>query len=223
VADPTTPSGDGKALEYRFPAGMGQGPNALTGAGPANGTPALAVGGRSPDELYVGVIWKVSPTWQQASHKLGKTFYIRQRNVGGVEDFGHTLIIGATDQPLSAGYTYLFHNPDGTKDVRSYYPNRTDVRMQLGKWYRVEYYFRRASSQGASDGVIRWWVTPLEANDQGFTVGTTYLVGDYANIPMGAQPFTDYWGDPVSGDATAGRARDEYMRFDQIRISGRTW
>jgi hypothetical protein len=102
-------------------------------------------------------------------------------------------------------------------DPKNYTPNRNDVPVYAGQWYKMEFYIKKSSVYGAKDGALKWWIDGV-------------LVGDYPNVVLGSYPFTEWHGDPVWGGSTAYDAngkpihvkpRDEYMWFDHIYLSGR--
>lgn len=115
-------------------------------------------------ELYAGWWMKLSANWTCSPAGCGKVTFllpdsaaagVMYSNLAGVN--GSHYVNVATTWP-STGYKF-------------WQPNVKQTRVDDDRWYQVEWYVKWASSAGATDGIVRWWV-----NGE--------LNGDYRNVPF---------------------------------------
>ena len=119
-------------------------------------------------EVYSAWWMKLSPNWTCSPAGCGKiTFLLPDSANAGViysnlagRDGVHYVNV-ATTWP-STGYKFWANNVSQT-------------RVDDDRWYRVEWYVKWASTAGAADGIIRWWV-----NGE--------LNGDHRDVPFPAIP-----------------------------------
>jgi hypothetical protein len=154
-----------------------------------------------PTEIYSGWWMKVSPNWSCSPAGCGKiTFlfpgaangpgvtYSNLANAGG----GSHYVNIATTWPSTG---YRFWEPNVTKTV-----------VAKDQWFRVEWYVKWASSAGAADGIIRWWVNGV-------------LNGDYSTLPFPATAgFIEFQHAATMQNVPPA---EQYMYIDHTHVSKR--
>ncbi len=111
----------------------------------------------------------------------------------------------------------FIRHANGKTSTQIYRPNRTATTIRRGQWYRLEFYVRRAGTQGGQDGVIRWWVDGVL---QGELTGG---IRDNYGLPFAMSRYgvSEWHGNPVRGNGNPAFSGAEYMSFDRIYMSGR--
>jgi hypothetical protein len=154
-----------------------------------------------PTEVYSGWWMKVSPNWSCSPAGCGKITFLFPDGANG------------------AGVTYsnLADNGDGSHYVniattwpstgyRFWQPNVTKTVVAKNEWFRVEWYVKWASSPGATDGSIRWWVNGV-------------LNGDYRTLPFPAiAGFIEYQHAATMQNVPPA---EQYMYIDHTYVSRR--
>jgi uncharacterized protein YjdB len=199
------------SVRYRLPVGLqgGVGPG-MMGHGWQNvGEPGnIRVNGQPTRDLYIAFWYRLAPNWHQPASGQSKLFYVYALTP---ESRWHIfpLLTGPALQP-GAGPHYLgianLHNPQlGSQQLPA---NVNNVPLQPGQWYFLEFHFRNASTPGAGDGLIRWWVDGM-------------LAGNYPGVGRPAIPFTEVHWNPVWGGGGGAVLQETYAWYHRIYVSGR--
>jgi hypothetical protein len=156
------------------------------------------IGLMKPTEVYAGWWMKVSRKWSCSPAGCGKLTFLlpdsangsglTYSNLAGVD--GSHYVNVATTWP-STGY-------------RFWDPNVTKTPVADGRWYRIEWYVKWASSADARDGILRWWVNGV-------------LNGDYSDVPFPTvRGFVEFQHAPTLQNAPAA---EQYMDIDHTYVS----
>jgi uncharacterized protein YjdB len=211
ISDPGAPIPSWETIRYRFPKGHpgGNGVGIVYhGVGNVGHQGNMKVNGGPVRELYVRTWIKYSPNWQQPDNGQSKIFYTYQyttesRNAvipiiegrTGADSFGTAI----------HGQTYEF----GADVIDVFRWNVEWVGMKKGQWHLIEFYSRAASSEGARDGIVRWWIDGV-------------LVSDHINVRRSHHPFTEFHGNPVWGGSSELPVQEDlYIYFNGLYLSGR--
>ena len=149
-----------------------------------------------PREMFVGYYVQVSSNWQGHSSAINKMVYL--------DDGGSSFsamwyeMFGSGSSPLSL---YVVNQSGGSPS--GIHENGTAVNFTRGVWHKVEIYQKQGSP-----GIIRIWVDGVLAIDR----ADVYT----KDAAIGMVTISGIWGgiDDV-------KQHFDYMRFDNIRISGR--
>ncbi|HET7565348.1 MAG TPA: Ig-like domain-containing protein [Gemmatimonadaceae bacterium] len=193
-SDASLPTGDGKALQFYYPAGFSGG-----GYGPG-----LVYYQMSKGEIYLGFYWKLSPNWQGHPSGVNKLLYVFQRQ--GQKRQAVFLVAHG-----SSGGPFHFEISNEASDGGKWWTqNVNNVSLVPGQWYKVELHMKKSSSDAAPNGLVEWWVNGK-------------LAARYTNAKLRASNFSEVHVDPVWGgvDNSVKKSHSDYQRFGSIRISGR--
>jgi hypothetical protein len=197
--EPFTPA---TALQLRFsanhPGGSGGGKFGF-GQGAPTGRPMAR------KEVFVGYTWMATKPWDTGQGS--KHFYIRQWDGGRL----HATVFFAMN--AADGTDSNVNGPWTTKICaervggRCYYGD--SPRLTADRWHKIEVYVKKSSSDGAADGVIRWWIDGQ-------------LAGNVPNAKVGAELWDEVAFDAIWSSTSKYRVNStQYMRFGHFRISGR--
>lgn len=209
TSDPTSPAGRPDVLEFLYRTGLpgGSGPGMI---GYGTQTKPMRVNGGPVSELFIGFYWKVNPAWQQPTGALTKLWYTYQQPPGSeirntaIPYLRGTVPGGPWDIHVQSSYTEA-----GLEEHTLYDANVTSPRIYPGRWYRMEFYIRRATSATARDAVMRWWIDGA-------------LAGDYPATKRSHEYFSEFHLSPIWGSTSRiPKQRDDYMRFATIYLSAR--
>jgi hypothetical protein len=190
ISDSTAPVSPTNVLEYIYPVGF------VDGYAPA--TQFYPVSGK---EIFVGMWWKPSSSWQGNRSFVNKIQFFQVQN--------------------SSIYMTMYGPNGGPYELRTnaqwpemgsqwMTPNASSGVVTLGQWHRLEWYLKYDSSYGAGDGIIRWWMDGV-------------LVGNYTNVrfPNDAG-FVEYQISPTWGGNTGQtKTQQDFFRFDHSYLSKR--
>jgi hypothetical protein len=200
MQDPTAPYSPNSVLRYTYPVGF------AAGSGPALEYYMLGndadMQGRN--EIFTAAWWRPSAPFDAHGSGVNKMWFVFTGNDGNP----YIAMYGAND----AGPFQISVLPEmqGYTENRGFvwlHPNRATVPIQLGQWYKVEWYMKRETSPRANDGIVRWWV-----NGQ--------LVGEYIDVSFPENTgFTEYkksstWGG-IGGNVTF----ESYFDWDHTYIA----
>ena len=86
-------------------------------------------------------------------------------------------------------------------------PNMTATPIELGKWHRIEWHVKYATS--GNDGLVEWWMDGV-------------LQGRYANVQTpNDRGFIEYQFSPTWGGAGGVKTENDYFLYDQLKLSHR--
>ena len=190
VRDSSAPYSPPNVLEIRYPVGYP--------GGEAPGTVALPLAGLS--QVYVGLWWKTSPSWQGHESNVNKIQFLFPQSGGDI----YMAMYGPQGGPYELRVLPQFVGISSDWLV----PNVDPGIVTLGTWHRLEWLLMWNPSSGWPYGICRWWMDGR-------------LVGDYANVPVPPGPFVDFKLSPTWGGVGDVKRQDDYYRYDHIRISGR--
>jgi hypothetical protein len=194
VSDPSVPTGEANVLQFDYFKGYDG-----IGHGPAVVMYPLSAG-----ELYVGFYWKLSPDWEGHTSGVNKVLYLYQAE-GDNREAVFLVAHGAPGGPY-----HLEISNEASDGGKWWTQNVNNIPVVPGQWYKVEMHVKKASSDGAPNGLVEWWV-----NGQ--------LAARYTNAKLRASNFSEVHIDPVWGgiDRNLWKTHDDYQRFGLVHVSGR--
>lgn len=153
-------------------------------------------------QLYLSFWMKLSPNFQGQSSGTNKVMFIWINNHPAVFLSNQG---SGTSEPLLPTLRY-----QGDVDSRAYFEQNVGSRqpMTRGQWRRWEVLLI-LNTPGQSNGVIRFWIDGQK-------------VGDYTNVGFrnGNQTWQYVYLQPIWGGTSGSVASTQYLRIDQIRVSG---
>ena len=202
VADSTAPVSPSNVLQQYMPAGSSAGgaqmdffPNTPTGVG----------------DIFVGIMWKVLPGFQGFLNNTNKIFFcINGQANGFLAWYG----------PPNASKSLMWNNQNsGVLDNghvsgswgdspggRFFTSNIRSGIVSIGEWHKVEFYWRKSTTNSSRDGIVRWWLDGA-------------LCGDYTNINNGSSNVSWYSLNHTWDGASAPFSTDHIYHFDHLYIS----
>lgn len=187
TAAPGSPPG---VLEITYPAGFE--------GGSAPGTVVKRL--PSLREVYVGLWWQAPVGWQGHNSNVNKIEFLFPADGGDI-----TLVMyGPPEGPFTLQVLPQFQGHPSEWLL----PDADPAQVTLGAWHRIEWLVVMSSSEGAADGICRWWLDGR-------------LQGDYTQLSFPATTFTEYKLSPTWGGVGDRKRQSESFRFDHTRISGR--
>lgn len=198
VEDATAPRSPGSVLEHPYPVGF-----------PGGQEPSIEQFLFRPRlrEAFVGTFVKFSEGWQGHSggvNKLvnlvtadqGQRLWLVLRAVGERDDNNDL-----SDGPYVVDGVFCndYGGLPGT--------NRSSEPVTVGEWHKLEWYVR-TNTPGQSDGIVRWWVDGV-------------LRGEYTGLGCVGNGLDWLEVAPTFGGVQNTKQHDDYLRFDQVYISGR--
>jgi len=192
VDDPAAPLSPPKVIQYLYRKGHKAGYGTGSLWFPLN-----------HNEIYIGMYMKVSPNWQQTDAGLTKLFYIFQRKGDNRQAF-FPCLRGMTGEVLHIGIS----NEAGDNG-KWWNQNKANIPIELDRWHKIEWYFKKASAEGADDGVVKWWIDGQ-------------LAAEHTGAKTRAQNFSEFqWNAVWGGSGPTPKLHDDYLRWDHVYISGK--
>lgn len=202
VADSTAPVSPSNVLQQRMPAGSSGGaaqmdfyPNNPTGVG----------------DIFVGVMWKVLPGFQGLLVNTNKIFFCINGQANGFLAW-----YGPTNAPKSlmwnnqnSGVLDNGHVSGSWGDSpggRFFTSNIRSGIVSIGEWHKVEFYWKKSTTNSSRDGIVRWWLDGA-------------LCGDYTNINNGSSNVSWYSLNHTWDGSFAPFSTDHTYHFDHLYIS----
>ena len=193
VDDPTAPFSPSKVFQFLYPKGMR--------AGYGHGMINYKL---STSELYVGIYMKFPPDWQQPDGLVSKLFYIFQQKGTDNRQAFFPCLRGKPGGPY-----YIGISNEAGDNGKWWTQNKAQIPIQPGRWYKTEWYFKKASAEGADDGVVKWWIDGQ-------------LAAEHTGAKTRVEKFSEFHGDPVWGGGSAtNKLHDDYLWWDHVYISGK--
>jgi hypothetical protein len=155
---------------------------------------------RRPREFYARWWMKLSANWTASPAGGGKITFLHV-DPGGQGQVYTGLFGAGAPHHVSVNTEWA---PYGQK---IWPPNVTTSPISYARWYEIEWYVKWASSPGANDGIMRWWVDGV-------------LNGDYARVrfPAGGTRFQQFEFAPTLQNPPP---EEQYMYIDHTHLRGR--
>jgi len=202
VADATAPVSPSNVLQQRMPAGSNSGaaqmdfyPNNPTGVG----------------DIFVGIMWKVLPGFQGLLVNTNKIFFCINGQANGFLAW-----YGPTNEPKSlmwnnqnSGVLDNGHVSGSWGDSpggRFFTSNIRSGIVSIGDWHKVEFYWKKSTTNSSRDGIVRWWLDGA-------------LCGNYTNINNGSSNVNWYSMNHTWDGSFAPFSTDHTYHFDHLYIS----
>lgn len=148
----------------------------------------------STREVYWAYGLRISPNWHASPAGACKMTYCMAP--------GSNLWTCLNHPPGQVGPP--FYAVARTEWIPRYYEPQTPTPIQPGVWMFYEWYTKLASSPGASDGVLRWWVNGA-------------LNGDYTNVP--GTPASGFGEFQIAPTVQQPPPVEQYMDCDHMYVS----
>jgi len=155
-----------------------------------------------PSELYTGWWMKVSPNWKCSPAGCGKVTFVWAPDGAGQV---YTNIYHQSDTVQGPPFRVGTNTEWAPYGQKIWMPNVTTTLVNAGEWYRIEFYYKWASSTTAPDGVIRWWVNGV-------------LNGDYRDVRYPTCCAQQFEFAPTLQNPPPA---EQYMYIDHVRVSRR--
>lgn len=165
---------------------------------------------RSYPEVFYGFWWKPSNTFEGNPNNSNKIMFLVNNEANSV-----LLWYGAPNTPrqlvwnnqnfgvLSNGHiaSSFGDDPGG----RIFLPNVSSNTVSLGAWHKVEWYWKKSTTNTSRDGIVRWWLDGV-------------LCGNYTNINNGQSNWY-YYSLNHTWDSVVPMTANWEHRFDHMYIS----
>lgn len=200
TVDATAPVSPSNVLEYLYPQGY-----------PGGGEPAVhGINLANVREVFVGIHFKFSPNWQ--GHASGINKILNVWPVGGTAGF-YWLVMREIGEVSGSPYFIEATMPQGV-DVSGCQltyggapgANVRQIPVVPGTWYKLEAHWQ--ARNGASGGRIRWWLDGV-------------LLADFNNLNCAGTAFEWFEIAPTWGGVDGVKNRNDYLRFDHLRLTTR--